>query len=73
MKKMSCKDMGGVCDTEIQAETAEEMMEKGKQHVHSQEDEEHQGIVKQMEAMNDEEKAGWAKEFEGKFAAAEEA
>lgn len=73
MKKMTCKEMGGVCDAEIQGETAEEMMENGKNHVHGATDEGHQGIVKQMEAMSEEEKAGWTAEFKGKFNAAAEA
>ena len=73
MKKMTCKEMGGVCDAEIQGETAEEMMENGKNHVHGATDEEHQGIVKQMEAMSDEEKAGWAEGIKAKFDATAEA
>jgi len=73
MKKMTCKEMGGTCDMEIQGETAEEMMENGKSHVHGQMDEGHQNIVKQMEAMSEEEKAAWTQEFKGKFDSAEEA
>lgn len=72
MKKMTCKEMGGVCDAEIQGETPEEMMENGKNHVHEGTDEEHQEIVKQMEAMSEEGKAAWMEEFKGKFDAAEE-
>jgi hypothetical protein len=33
MKKMTCKDLGGSCDVEMTAETAEEMMKKGGDHV----------------------------------------
>ncbi len=33
MKKMTCKDMGGVCDAEMTAETAGEMMKMGGDHV----------------------------------------
>jgi len=33
MKKMTCKDMGGSCDAEMTAETADEMMKKGGDHV----------------------------------------
>jgi predicted small metal-binding protein len=33
MKKMSCSVMGGPCDEMIMAETKEEMMQKGMDHV----------------------------------------
>ena len=58
---------------EITGETAEEMMENGKNHVHSQEDEGHQNIVKQMEELGEEGKQAWMQEFKGKFDALPEA
>ena len=69
---MTCKEMGGTCDLEIQGETMEEMMENGKKHVHEGTDEAHQAIVKQMEAMSEEEKTAWTEGFKAKFDAAEE-
>jgi hypothetical protein len=33
MKKMTCKDIGGSCDAVFTAETPEEMMKKGGDHV----------------------------------------
>lgn len=70
---MTCREMGGTYDAEIQGETAEEMMENGKNHVHGQMDEGHQNIVKQMEASSPEEMEAWKKDFAGKFESAEEA
>lgn len=58
---------------EIQGETVEEMMENGKNHVHGQDDEGHQALVKEMENATEEEKAAWMQEFKGKFDAAGEA
>jgi predicted small metal-binding protein len=33
MKTMTCKQMGGMCDTQISANTPDEMMTKGMEHV----------------------------------------
>ena len=65
--------MGGACEAEIQAETAEEMMGKGKQHVHEAKDEAHQELVKQMENISEEDMAAWEKGFKEKFEATPEA
>jgi len=73
MKKMTCREMDGVCDAEIQGETAEEMMEKGKQHVHETQDEAHQGLVKEMENASEEDMAAWKKGFQEKYEAAPDA
>jgi hypothetical protein len=61
-----------VCDEEIQGSTAEEMMEKGKNHVHSKDDEGHQGIVKGMENATPEEIEAWKKDLVAKYEAAPE-
>jgi hypothetical protein len=73
MKKMTCREMGGTCDMEINGETLEEMAENGKNHVHSQDDEGHKNIVQQMEQMGEEGKAAWMQEMQGKFDAAPDA
>ena len=70
---MTCKEMGGVCEAEIQGETAEEIMEKGKQHVREATDEAHQGLVKQMENISEEDMAAWEKGFREKYEAAPDA
>lgn len=73
MKTMICKEMGGRCDAEIQAETPEEMMEKGKQHVHESQDESHQALVKEMENISEEDMAAWEKGFREKYDATPDA
>ena len=50
MKKMTCKQLGGVCDKEFHAKTFEEMAEMSKKHgmeMYEKGDEEH------IKAMND--------------------
>ena len=64
--------MGGSCDAEIQGETPEEIMEKGKKHVHEVGDEAHQEIMKQMEGMSEEDTTMWEKDFREKYEAAPE-
>jgi len=66
---MTCKEMGGKCDAEFQG-TAEEIMEKGKQHVHEAQDEAHQALVKEMENATPEDMAAWEKDFREKYEAA---
>jgi hypothetical protein len=57
MKKMTCRDMGGTCDAVMTAETAEEMMKLGGDHVNDMAaagDAEHIALKTQMDgAMTD--------------------
>jgi hypothetical protein len=57
MKKMTCKDLGGTCDAEFTAETPEEMMKKGGDHVNemaAKGDQAHIALKAQMDgAMTD--------------------
>ena len=57
MKTMTCKQLGGACDTEFQAETFEEIAELSKQHgmeMFQQKDETHMRAMQEMgELMND--------------------
>lgn len=73
MKKLTCSDIGGVCDAEISGETAEELMVNAKSHVHGTEDEAHKELVTKMEKISDEELAAWQKDTMEKFDAAPEA
>ena len=62
MKTMTCKQLGGACDTEFKAETFEEMAEMSKQHgmeMFQKQDTAHleamqnmQELMKDPEAMN---------------------
>lgn len=68
MKTMTCKQLGGACDLQFQAETFEEMAEKSKQHgmeMYQKGDEAHlKAMSKIQELMQSPEKMQeW---FEGK-------
>jgi predicted small metal-binding protein len=70
MKKITCREMGGDCNAEIHGETAEELMEKGRQHVHDAADsgdEAHKAVVKRMEELSDEDRDTWAEDMKQKF------
>ena len=62
---MTCRQMGGPCDTVISGSTSEEMMNNGRDHVHGMEDEEHKKVVTLMEEMQKDPEA--AKEWNDKF------
>ncbi|HEY0980288.1 MAG TPA: hypothetical protein VGE18_02675 [Candidatus Paceibacterota bacterium] len=47
MKKMTCRQMGGMCDEVIVAHTPDEMMEKGMDHLKVA----HPDMAKSVEAM----------------------
>ena len=67
MKKTTCKDMGGACDAEILGETAEEMMNNGKQHVHDAGDDDHKSVMERMEQLSEEDHKKWAEDFTHNF------
>jgi len=67
--------MGGVCEEEIQGETAEELMAKGKQHVHDAADagdEDHKSVVERMEQLSEEDRKKWAEELTNNFGTLED-
>ena len=54
MKKMTCKQLGGACDEEFQANTFEEMAELSKQHgmeMFQQQDADHLVAIGKIQAM----------------------
>lgn len=71
MKSMTCRQMGGPCDTAITGNTAEEMMANGAAHIHSMTDDGHKKAVEMMDAaakdpaMNKQ----WMDKFSTDFAA----
>jgi len=73
MKKTTCEAMGGCCAAEITGETAEELMENGKKHVHDSEDEGHKAIIEKMEKLTEEEHKKWAEDFKHNFDSLENA
>ena len=58
--------MGGECDTEMTANTAEEMATKGMEHVKTS----HPDMAAKIVAMTPEETAQWMTDFKPKFDAA---
>ena len=66
---MTCRTMGGPCDATISASTAEQMMEKGMEHVQGADDEAHKAASAEMAGMSDEQKAGWAENVKEQFGA----
>lgn len=70
MKKTTCKDLRGACDTEIQGETPEEMGENSKKHVMEMiqsGDEAHIAAVEAMRQLSQEEQEKWYEEFKKRF------
>ena len=64
---MSCAIMGGPCDEMIMAETKEEMMQKGMEHVKTA----HPEMVAAIDAMSPEEIAAWQEKFDKAWEEAE--
>jgi hypothetical protein len=73
MKTMTCKQMGGPCDTPIRASSAEEMMERGKEHVGEMAAKGDDGHIRAKVMMdkgpNDPENRVWMQKFMADFAA----
>ncbi len=44
MKTMTCRDMEGPCDAKMTADTPEEMMQKGGDHIMATKDEAHTNV-----------------------------
>ncbi len=77
MKTMTCKQMGGPCDTPISGNTAEEMMNNGSSHIKEMAgkgDEEHKKVLMMMEEMQKNPESGkeWNEKFMKDFAALSE-
>lgn len=74
MKKMTCKQLGGACDLEFEANTFEEMAELSKQHgteMYQQQEPAHmKAMGEMMELMKDPEAMGkWFAERKAEFEA----
>ena len=75
MKKMTCKDLGGACDTVITGNTPGEIGENCKKHVmelKSRGDTSHDAAMQKMMQMTPEEMQAFATDFQKKFEQAEE-
>lgn len=74
MKTMTCRRMGGPCDTLVQGNTAEEMMKNGAMHINEMAgkgDEAHKKVQVMMEEMQKNPESGkeWNEKFMKDFAA----
>lgn len=72
MKRFTCREMGGPCDTVIEGETMEEVAQKGAEHARSMSDPDHQKIVQTMDNQTEDERKNWFDWFRGLWDAKEE-
>ena len=74
MKRMTCKELDGVCDEIITGNTSDEMMKNSQKHAMSANDEAHQNKMKEMASMPGDPEAvkRFMSDFEAKFEAAPE-
>jgi len=68
MKTITCRQMGGPCDTAFTGNTPKEVMDQGAQHVMSSTDPEHMKVAEQMKSMTPEGNAEWNKTYEDLWA-----
>jgi hypothetical protein len=68
MKTMTCKELGGVCEQKLSAETWDEMVHAMTKHVV----EEHPDVAKAMEKMHKEDPKKWVRETKPKWDATPE-
>lgn len=73
MKKVTCKEMGGPCDAEITAETAENAATAGYEHIKGTGDDAHKKMKEMIDASSEEDKKKWMEGFEKTFANAPDA
>jgi hypothetical protein len=64
---MTCMDMGGPCEHTMTAETSEEMIKMGGDHVMSSMDEAHMKIAEEMKVMTPENTKEWHDSFMTKW------
>ena len=63
MKTMSCKELGGECNTQLSAETWDEMVNKMTKHVMAN----HPDLAKKMEKMYNEDPKKWGRTYKPKW------
>lgn len=67
MKRMTCGEIGGVCEEKITGVTFDEIAKKGYEHIAQAADEEHKKLKKQIDSTSDEDKKKWMEETAPKF------
>ncbi len=66
MKTMTCKELGGVCDTKLSADSWNEIVDKMVEHVIKN----HPDLAKDMEKMHNEDPKKWGDTYRPKWDAA---
>ena len=64
---MTCRDFGGPCDHKMTAETSEEMLKMGQEHLENTLDEPHVKALMEMKEMSPKERKKWNYEFTKKW------
>ena len=67
MKKFTCREMGGPCDTEFEGETMQEVADMGGAHIMGSTDELHKPMKDQMMQSSEEDKQKWMEWFQGEW------
>lgn len=74
MKKATCKQLAGACDTIITGSTPEEMADNSKKHaMENSDDAAHQQAMQNMMSMSKNEQQSWYKNFVDNFDSLEDA
>jgi predicted small metal-binding protein len=63
MKTMKCRELGGVCDEKLSAQTWDEMVKKMTGHVMAK----HPDVAEKMKKMHEEDPEKWGKEMKRKW------
>lgn len=66
MKTMTCRELGGICDHRLSADSWEDMVKAMTKHVMAQ----HPDVAKEMERMHNEDPKRWSREMRPKWDAA---
>ena len=67
MKRMTCSEIGGVCEEKITGVTFDEVAKKGYDHIAQMTDEEHKKMKEMIDSSTDEQKQKWMEETKPKF------
>ena len=68
MKRFTCKDLGGACDEIFLGATADEIVQKGSQHIMASTDEAHEPVRERMAKNSAEDSRKWRHWFDGEWA-----
>lgn len=64
MRKLTCKQMGGICDVSFKEDSAREVMEQGLKHFKDSYDAKHKELFQRITEMNPEERKEWNEQFQ---------